>query len=166
MRRAALGALLIAVALPAQRPARPELTLELQAKDPLDGVPQRVRLTLRNMTDHDLRLPEPGIACDSPYGSLWVRAIPSTRVGRDPLCPPQPANEDPRSWLTLGPGGYLDRWYSIRQFHLGDASHGRFDLQGEYRPPALNAARTRSLLGEGIVPPRSTVRSNRMVLPR
>lgn len=165
-RATAVAALLMSVALPAQRLARPELTLELQAKDEVNGVPQRIRLTLRNMTEHDLRLPEPGIACRSTFGSFFVRVTPASRAvpSRDNACQQQDGYGNPKNWITLGPGGYLDRWYSARQFHLESSGPGIAALEGEYLPPSLRPVLAQSLESEGIVFPRTAVRSKRVAV--
>ena len=141
-----IATLLLPCAGVAQAVAKPDLTLEVQ----MDNERGRVRFTLRNRTDHEIRLPEPEVQCRGKYGAWVVTEAPL------PECHTYATDAlvNPKRWIVLWSGGYLDRWVSVTRLRLPPDVRA---VHGEYVPPVVSAAMLRTLRGDGVEVPQRVV---------
>ena len=158
------------------KPAAPELELNLEARDVLQGVPTSFHIILRNIGKQDIRLPEPSLGCASANGAVWLvekytPKIPGPEDGLGYGCAadgryPQDMLERAKSWVLLRPGGYLERVASPGRMHYENRGAGTYDLSARYVPPDLTPDERRALSEAGYVYPTAKLVSKHLVLTK
>jgi hypothetical protein len=158
----------------AAQKARPEMELHVDARNVQHGLPQQIRFSLRNMSDHDIHLPEPIPGCSGPDGAVLLLAKVSGQRGRgvplDQGCtamggdPREGVLARERSWVVLRSGGYLERTVDAGRMHLQQLGNGSYDVSAEYLPPPFSPDEQRELAKAGIEYPHTKLVSELFVI--
>ncbi len=140
------------------------LELRIKVESVLDTVPQALQISLTNISDHDVHLPEPAALCgDTAHGTfrLGENFVPlhgsaSTMGGgcfRD--FGYQPILERVKGWKVLRPGESL----VVFNDHIPAQAPGSYDYWGVYLPPGMPGADADVLRKDGIAFPTSRLES-------
>lgn len=152
---------------------RPNLELRLVAGELGNGVPQAFTFELVNISDHDVRVPQPSVDCGSDfYGSIWLLLV---------FRPPHMADEwagfgcaddrfdgDPilkrvQKWQLLHPGEVAKQTIGRDHLHYEGKDPGKYDFWADYRPPAIEQDDQKALRDAGIDFPREPLSSQHII---
>jgi hypothetical protein len=152
------------------------LTLRLQPRDLVDGVPLAFHFELINTADHDVYVPVPTIQCEDSFdGSI------SLSVNFRPLWPGPPPEGHGcagdrmdwppilrriADWKVLHPGDSLSLEAGHARLFYDPKQPGTYEFRATYRPPSINAADQAILRQAGIDFPTGLLTTSRFTFEK
>ncbi len=153
----------------------PQLELKLSVEQLKAGVPQHFTFTLTNISDNEIRLPDPDLGCEKSTrrGSFWLDeswiSLSGERFKVGGVCDagyyPSSSTtliDSVKKWRLLKPGESLIVMGDEHEFHYEMSRPGIYLFSGVYFPPYLSDEERASLRQEGIVIPTQTTKSGQL----
>ena len=141
------------------------------------GVPTDFRIEITNDSDHDIRLPEPAVECDSSFtGRVGVsfRFVPKVATqneGRGHACVADTFDwpfilDRVQHWKVLAPGQSIEIVVTPEQMHCECSGAGKYEFWAGYLPPYVSAEEQQILRNSGIYIPNGAISSAHVVIIR
>lgn len=131
---------------------------------PKGQMPEFVTMTLTNTSDHEVRLPQPGIGCtDAANGTIELVVVPA--AAEESACNTEvPVGTPVEKWLTLAPGDTAN--FGERVTMLLPKGAGTFEVKAVYTPPIIPGTQQEQLYRESVTYPAEALTSAAVQLVR
>jgi hypothetical protein len=154
----------------------PNLKLRLVPREPVNGVPDGFTFKLVNISNHNLRVPQPIVDCAGDYtGYIWLRIVftpphaPGSELGygcgADKVDWP-PILKRAQEWKLLRPGDAVSQTVTRAQLHYEGQQPGTYEFWAEYHPPAVEPDDQKRLRKKGIDFPHTQLTSSHLTFTR
>jgi hypothetical protein len=155
------------------------LELHLQPGNLGKGIPEAFTFIFANISDHDVRMPEPSYCGSDTTGTIYLelelKPSPTSLVGggcgggmgvggRVPW--PPPMRDQAKDWKVLRPGESLTVTFDRKKLFADEQRPGTYEFWAEYTPPDIPAEDQRILTEEGIDFPREKLVSKHLIFVR
>lgn len=152
------------------------LGLTLKTRQSERGFPALFEVSITNESDHDIRLPDPAIECDSSFtGRVGIsfRFIPAKAVAqgddRGYGCAADTMKwpfilDRVQHWNVLSPGQSLTVAVTPEQMHCDCVAAGRYEFWAGYLPPYVSSEEQHTLHNSGIYIPTGAISSAHLVI--
>ncbi len=121
-----------------------------------NGIPDSFTFEIVNVSNHDIRVPQPSIDCGDGYsGFIWLRLQfkplnPSDLLKTGFGCAGDRVNWPPileraQQWRLLHPGEFVSQTVQQDKLHYESTKAGVYEFWADYTPPATGPEDQRSL---------------------
>lgn len=151
----------------------PNLELRLQPGKLVNGIPESFTFVFVNISDHDVRMPQPSRCGTSTNGIVYlgVKLDPPPPLGMRGGCGEGysgvgPIRDQARNWKVLKPGESLKVSFTRTELFSNQQAPGTYEFWAIYTPPIIPAYDQQILTEEGIDFPRTHLVSPHLTFVR